>query len=85
MSAMELRELKEIENNEDASYLRFSHFPIARTKTYADGEVNVDLDHCGEVVGIEVLSYGAEELKALGEIVKEYQLRTESLRFARTR
>jgi uncharacterized protein YuzE len=71
---LELREMKEVERGDEAVYLRFSHLPITRTKTLADGEINVDLDHYNEVVGIEILSLGPNEMKALAEIAAEYRL-----------
>ena len=71
---LELRELKEVENRDNVLYLHFSKLPIARTRSYADGEINVDLDHYDEVVGIEVLSLGPDEMSALSAIVSEHQL-----------
>lgn len=71
---LELRELKEIEPGDHATYLRFSKLPVAKTRSLAEGEINVDLDHYGEVVGIEVLSLEPEEMQALATIVKEYGL-----------
>jgi uncharacterized protein YuzE len=72
-----IRELKEVEHSGkpgDPAYLRFSNMPIARTESYADGEVNVDLDDYNEVVGIEMLSGEPEEWAALAEIAKRYSL-----------
>jgi uncharacterized protein YuzE len=79
---LELRELKEIERGDEAVYLRFSHLPIARTQTFADGELNVDLDHYNEVVGIEILSLGPIETKALAEVVAEHRLSLDLLAHA---
>lgn len=77
-----LRELKEVERDEDAIYLRFSKMPVARTRSFANGEINVDLDHYNEVIGIEVLSLDPEELQALAEIAAEYKLSFDHLRHA---
>jgi hypothetical protein len=79
---LELRELKEVERGDEAVYLRFSHLPIARTKTFADGELNIDLDHDNDVVGIEILSLGPTEMKALAEIVAEHRLSLDLLAHA---
>ena len=77
-----LRELKGIERGDEALYLRFSHLPIARTKTFAKGELNVDLDRYNEVVGIEVLSLGPAETKALAEVAAEHRLSLDLLAHA---
>lgn len=72
-----IKKLKEIENDgqpRSPIYLRFSNHVIERTESYAEGEVNVDVDHYNEVVGIEILSMGAPQLKALSEIVAQYDL-----------
>jgi uncharacterized protein YuzE len=69
-----LRELKEIEGGDHAVYLRFTKLPVARTTSYANGEVMVDLDHYGEVIGIEVLSLDPAELAAVAEIATRYRL-----------
>lgn len=79
---LELRELKEVENRDNVLYLHFSKLPVAHTKSYADGEINVDLDHYGEVVGIEVLSLGPDELSALSAIVSKYRLSLDLLTHA---
>lgn len=75
---LELRELKEVEHGDEAMYLRFSHLPIARTKSFANGELNVDLDAYNEVVGIEVLSLGPDETRALSDVVNQYRLSLEA-------
>ena len=79
---LELRELKEVENRDNVLYLHFSKLPIARTRSYADGEINVDLDHYDEVVGIEVLSLGPDEMSALSAIVSEHRLSLDLLTHA---
>jgi uncharacterized protein YuzE len=56
-------------------YLRFAETAIVKTSTYAGGEVNVDLDASGEVVGIEMLSIEPEEFEAVAKIGKEHDLR----------
>jgi hypothetical protein len=73
---MMIRELKEIERHdaEGPVYLRFSNMTIERTESYANGEVNVDIDHYNEVVGIEMLSFEPEEFSALGDVAKKYNL-----------
>jgi hypothetical protein len=80
---LKLRELKEVERSDEALYLRFSRLPIARTKSFADGELNVDLDAYNEVVGIEVLSLGPDEMKAFTDIVTDYRLSLDYLARAR--
>lgn len=79
---MELRELKEVEPSEGAVYLRFSKLPVARTLSYANGEINVDVDDYNEVVGIEVLSLDPDELQALAEIAKKFRLSLDAWRRA---
>jgi len=77
-----IRELKEIEWNGKAGdpvYLRFSNLPIAKTEAYASGEVNVDLDHYSEVVGIEMLSIDPDEWEAVALIGKAHRLRFDLL------
>lgn len=69
-----LREIEGIEHSDRASYLRFSNMPVERTHCFADGEINVDLDTDGEVVGIEVLSLDYEELQTLADLAKKYRL-----------
>lgn len=79
---LELRELKEVENQDNVLYLHFSKLPIARTKSYAHGEINVDFDHYDEVVGIEVLSLGPTELTALTDVVTSHGLSLDLLTHA---
>jgi uncharacterized protein YuzE len=69
-----LRELKDVEQGEHAAYLRFSKMPRVKTKMFADGQINVDLDSSGEVIGIEILSLDPEDLRALAQIATEYKL-----------
>ncbi len=69
-----LRELRNIEGDDHTAYLRFSNHPIARTKSLANGEINVDLDSYEQVVGIEVLSLDSEELRTLADLSAEYGL-----------
>ncbi len=72
-----IKTLKEIERGDrerSPIYLRFSNHVVARTETHDRGEVNVDVDHYGEVVGVEMLSVGPGQLKALSEIVQRYDL-----------
>ena len=45
-----------------------------RTVGYADYQINVDLDENDGIVGIEILALGAEELAALADIAKKYDL-----------
>ena len=64
-------ELKEIEwsgNPGDPAYLRYTDLPVAKTEAYAGGEVNLDLDELSDVVGIEMLSFDAEEWIAVAQI-----------------
>ncbi|HXF33255.1 MAG TPA: DUF2283 domain-containing protein [Candidatus Acidoferrales bacterium] len=55
-------------------YLRFSERTIARTESYAGGELNVDVDDCNEVVGIEMLATEPEEIAALASVAQTYDL-----------
>lgn len=81
---LELRELKEVENrDDDALYFHFSRLPIAKTRSFANGELNVDLDAYDEVVGIEILSLGPEEMQALTEVVSRHRLSLDLLIHAR--
>jgi uncharacterized protein YuzE len=74
-----LKEIQEIEKSDGALYLRFSNHPIAKTHSYQDGVVAVDIDHHDEVVGIELLALGPNETKTLSEIVTEFQLSLDAL------
>lgn len=76
---IELREAKELTNKDGVLYIYFSRLPIARTKSFASGEVNVDLDDYNEVVGIEILSLGPTEVQALATIVARWKLSLNSL------
>ncbi len=80
----ELRELSEVESRDGVLYLHFSKMPIARTKSYAQGELNVDLDNADDVVGIEVLSLGPNEMTALAEVVTDHRLSLDLLIRARS-
>lgn len=77
-----LRELKAVEGSAEAWYFRFSNMQVARTISYLNGEVNLDLDHYDEVVGIELLGTDADELKTLAEIIAERNLSIDKLGFA---
>ncbi|MBV8636928.1 MAG: DUF2283 domain-containing protein [Candidatus Eremiobacteraeota bacterium] len=77
-----LRELKNVEAGEHATYFRFSKMPVAKTRCLANGEINVDLDADNEVVGIEVLSLDPEEMQTLADVVKEYRLSLSQLTHA---
>jgi uncharacterized protein YuzE len=74
-----LSELKEVKSTDDVLYLYFSKLPISRTQSLANGEINVDLDHYGHVVGIEVLSLEPEQMQALSGVVSEYKLSLSNL------
>jgi uncharacterized protein YuzE len=47
---------------------------IGRTIGYADHQVNVDVDETNEIIGIEILTLSADELTALADIAKAYDL-----------
>jgi uncharacterized protein YuzE len=67
----------EREPEHNIAYLRYQEDvpgSTGQTVGYADHQVNVDFDEAGAIVGIEVLSLGAEELAALAEIAKAYEL-----------
>ena len=49
----------EVDQLAEAAYVRFSDADVARTVAFND-EINIDLDEFGVVVGIEVLTLGAE-------------------------
>ncbi len=71
------RLLVEIESNETLRgpiYLRFSNQTVERTESYSSGEVNVDLDHHHELIGIEMLSLGPNQIAALADIVRAHDL-----------
>jgi len=74
-----LKELKEIERADEALYLRFSNHPVAKTQSFGNGVVAVDIDHYDEVVGIEILALGPQEMQALGRVVEKYQLSLDAL------
>jgi hypothetical protein len=72
-----IRELKDIESSGrpgEPIYFIFSKLPIEHTEAHADGEVNVDVDHYNEVVGIELLSGKPENFAVFFEIVKHRAL-----------
>ena len=48
----------------------FSNHSVARTESYAGGEVNVnvDVDDRNQVIGIEMLSIDAEEFAVLADV-----------------
>lgn len=71
----ELQEIKWSGKAGDPVYLRFTKLPVARTDSYANGEVNVDLDASNEVVGIEMLSTDPDQWAAVGRIGQEHSLR----------
>ncbi len=45
----------------DPMYFRFSDASVAATQEFAAGEVNIDVDSDGKVVGAELLSGDAED------------------------
>lgn len=55
------------DHDADALYIEMSDSPVARTRQFDEGTI-VDLDECGEVVGIEVLhparDWPLDEIKA---------------------
>jgi uncharacterized protein YuzE len=67
----------ERETKYNVAYVRYhADDPEAsgRTVGYADYRINVDLNESGRIVGIEILALGAEELGALADIAKKYDL-----------
>ncbi len=79
---MQTRELQQVEwrgRLHDPAYLRFSDNPVARTGLFADGEVTVDYDEHGDVVGIEMLSTEPEEWEAVAQIGRSAYLRFDML------
>lgn len=77
--ASDLREIEWSGTPGDPFYLRFSRKPIAKTEEHVNGEVNVDLDRDGHVVGVEMLSGDPLEWEVLGKIGKERNLRFDLL------
>lgn len=69
-----LREIESGDQERSPIYLRFSTHVVDHTETYANGEVNADIDPYNEVVGIEMLSTGPEQLKTLADLSKRYDL-----------
>jgi hypothetical protein len=59
----------------NVAYVRYRKGEVhaGRTIGYADHQINVDVDDDG-LVGIEILSLGANELTALAEIAQTYDL-----------
>lgn len=51
-------------------YFRFSNALVASTESHAAGEVNVDVDDHGNVVGVELLSGDAKDFSVFLEIAK---------------
>jgi uncharacterized protein YuzE len=72
-----MRELKHIEYSGvpgEPIYFVFSNHVVDRTEAYAGGEVNVDVDHYDEVVGIELLNGSPKNFDVFFDIVKDRQL-----------
>ena len=79
------RELKAVEWTGKAGqpmYFRFSDHGVGKTESYADGEVTVDLDPFGEVIGIELLSGDPANFAWLWKITKDYGLSLAKLQLA---
>jgi uncharacterized protein YuzE len=71
----------ERETEYNAAYVRYREQEpqrTGRTIGYADCQVNVDVDvdvdEADQIIGIEILSLSADELAALAEIAKDYDL-----------
>ena len=65
--------LKEIEWNGVVGgpmYFRFSDLPVATTEAFSAGNVNIDVDGDGEVVGAELLSGDAEDFAVFLKIAE---------------
>ena len=58
----------------DPVYLRFSEARVARTESYANGEINVDFDDNNDVIGIEMLSTDPEEWEVTARIGRAHNL-----------
>jgi uncharacterized protein YuzE len=69
-----LRELQRFEDGYKAKYLRFSNHKVAKTLSFHDGGVNVDLDGDGEVIGIEVLCLDSVDLRTIADLLERYNL-----------
>jgi len=55
-------------------YFRFLEAPVAQTDSYAGGEVNVDLDSSGNVIGVELLTGDAADFAVFLKIAEERRL-----------
>jgi uncharacterized protein YuzE len=67
----------ERETEYNVAYVRYrEHEPkrVGRTIGYADHQINVDVDETNEIVGIEILALSADELTALANIARAYDL-----------
>ena len=70
----------ERETEYNVAYVRYRQEEprgIGRTIGYADHQVNVDVDETNGIIGIigiEILSLSADELAALADIAKAYDL-----------
>jgi uncharacterized protein YuzE len=67
----------ERETEYNVAYVRYRQQEpqgIGRTIGYADHQVNVDVDETNEIIGIEILTLSADELTALADIAKAYDL-----------
>jgi uncharacterized protein YuzE len=70
----------EVDSLAEAAYVRFSHNDTVRTVAH-NGEINIDLDEFGMVVGIEVLTLGAE--MPFTALVSDYQVNSAQMKILR--
>lgn len=79
MIARELQRVEWSGTTPDPAYLRFSDSDVDQTVIYGNGEVTVDLDQHGDVIGIEMLSTDSEEWETVAQIGKAHDLRFDLL------
>lgn len=69
-----LRELMQLEDGFKAKYLRFSRNRVAKTRSFHEGAIAIDLDKDGEVIGIEVLNLDAKDVRTIADVLDQYNL-----------
>lgn len=63
------------EGRNGPAFIRFSEKPIARTEPWElDGNLVVDYDATGDVVGIELVALGADTMNGLLELARSHGL-----------
>lgn len=70
----------EVDHVAEAAYVRFNDAEVARTVAFNE-EINIDLDQFGVVVGIEVLTLGAEI--PFSALITEYHVESKKVELLR--